>query len=32
MKLIKQLEYDFKRTINWNKCQPKETNHVQIRY
>ena len=28
MKLLKQLESDFKRTINWNKYQPKTINRV----
>ena len=32
MKLFKQLEYDFKRKINWNKYQFKEKNQVQSRY
>ena len=32
MKLLKQLEYDFKRKINWNKYQFKEKNQVQSRY
>ena len=31
-KLLKQLESDFKRTINWNKYQYKKTNQVQNRY
>ena len=28
----KQLESCFKRTINWNKYQPKKTNQVRSRY
>ena len=32
VKLLKQLESGFKRTINWNKYQFKTTNQVQNRY
>ena len=32
MKLFKQLEYDFKRAINWSKYQSKEKNQAQSRY
>ena len=32
VKLLKQLESGFKRTINWNKYQSKTTNQVQNRY
>ena len=31
VKLLKQLESDFKRTINWNKYQCKKTNQTQNR-
>ena len=31
-KLLKQLEYGFKRTINWNKYLPKTTNQVQNKH
>ena len=29
VKLLKQLESGFKRTVNWNKYQSKTTNQVQ---
>ena len=32
VKLLKQLESDFKRTINWNKYQSKITEQAQNRY
>ena len=32
MKLLKQLQSSFKRTINWNKYRAKTTNQVQNRY
>ena len=32
IKLLKQLESGFKRTINWNKYLAKTTNQVQNRY
>ena len=32
VKLLKQLEPGFKRTINWNKCQSKETEQAQNKY
>ena len=32
IKLLKQLESGFKRTINWNKYLPKTTNQAQNRY
>ena len=32
MKLLKQLEFDFKRTIYWNKYLAKTTNQEQNRY
>ena len=32
IKLLKQLESGFKRTINWNKHLPKAVNQVQNRY
>ena len=32
IKLLKQLESGFKRTINWNKCQLKVTEQVLNRY
>ena len=32
IKLLKQLESGFKRTINWNKYQSKATNEAQNRY
>ena len=32
VKLLKQLESDFKRTINWNKYQSKKTSQTQNRY
>ena len=32
IKLLKQLESDFKRTINWNKYLPKTVNQAQNRY
>ena len=32
IKLLKQLESDFKRTINWNKYQSKTVNQAQNRY
>ena len=32
VKLLKQLESGFKRTINWNKYLPKTTNEAQNRY
>ena len=32
IKILKQLEYGFKRTINWNKYLPKTTNQAQKRY
>ena len=32
IKIIKQLESCFKRTINWNKYLPKTTNQARIRY
>ena len=32
IKLLKQLESGFKRTINWNKYQSKPTDQEQIRY
>ena len=32
IKLLKQLEFGFKRTINWNKYLPKITNQAQKRY
>ena len=32
LKLLKQLESDFKRTINWNKYQSKLTEQEQNRY
>ena len=32
VKLLKQLESGFERTINWNKYQSKTTNQVQTRY
>ena len=32
IKLVKQLESGFKRTINWNKYQSKKTSQVQNRY
>ena len=32
IKLHEQLETDFKRTVNWNKCLAKTTNQAQNRY
>ena len=32
MKLLKQLESGFKRTINWNKYQSKKINKAQNKY
>ena len=32
VKLLKQLESVFKRTINWNKYQSRKTNQVENRY
>ena len=32
IKLVKQLESGFKRTINWNKYQSKKTSQAQNRY
>ena len=32
IKLLKQLEYDFRRRINWNKYHSKKTNQAQNRY
>ena len=32
IKLLKQLESGFKKTINWNKYLPKTTNQAQNRY
>ena len=32
IKLFKQLESDFKKTINWNKYLPKTTNQTRNRY
>ena len=32
IKLLKQVEFGFKRTINWNKCLPKTTNQGRNRY
>ena len=32
VKLLKHLELDFKRTINWNKYQSKETNQAHKKY
>ena len=32
IKLLKQLESGFKRTINWNKYQPKITNQAENKY
>ena len=32
IKLLKQLESGFKRTINWKKCLAKTTNQAQNRY
>ena len=32
IKLLRQLEYGFNRTINWNKHLPKATNQAQNRY
>ena len=32
IKLLKQLESGFKRTIDWNKYLPKTTNQAQKRY
>ena len=32
VKLLKQLESDFQRTINWNKYQSKITGQTQNRY
>ena len=32
IKLLKQLEYGFKRTINWNKYQSKKTSQAENRY
>ena len=32
IKLLKQLESGFKRTINWNKYLPKTTNQARNRY
>ena len=32
IKLLKQLESGFKRTINWNKYQPEITNQAENKY
>ena len=32
IKLLQQLESSFKRTVNWNKYQPKTTKQTQNRY
>ena len=32
VRLLKQIESGFKRTINWNKCYSKKTNRAQNRY
>ena len=32
VKLLKQLKSDFKRTTNWDKCQPEKTMHAQNQY
>ena len=32
IKLLKQLESDFKSTINWNKYPPKTTNQARNKY
>ena len=32
VKLFKQLKSDFKRTVNWDKCQSEKAMHAQNRY